>query len=218
MPLPSRAEHEVVARGAPRRLLGDLDVGHAVLGEEALLLGDEQRRRVGQRDEAELGALSPPGRRPARHARRREIAPCAAPSSAAVPALAFRNVAAADARACCVRSSVVIGLSSSLVRMLIADASVARRSRPTKKAAAWRRAMRLPRTAALLVGPSLDLSRASPGVVGIVQFKFRAKSGSIGIVMQINAIAGMAIVAAARAGARNALAARSARFFVQCKK
>ena len=55
MPLPSRAEHEVVARRAPRGLLLHLDVGHAVLGEEALLLGDEQRRRVGQRDEAEIG-------------------------------------------------------------------------------------------------------------------------------------------------------------------
>ena len=49
------AEHEVVARGAPRRLLQHLDIGHAVLGEEALLLGDDQRRRVGERDEAELG-------------------------------------------------------------------------------------------------------------------------------------------------------------------
>ena len=57
MPLPSRAEHEVVARRAPRGLLGDLDVGHAVLGEEALLLGDDQRRRVGQRDEAERRLL-----------------------------------------------------------------------------------------------------------------------------------------------------------------
>ena len=39
------AEHEVVARRAPRRLLQHFDVRHAVLGEEALLLGDEQRRR-----------------------------------------------------------------------------------------------------------------------------------------------------------------------------
>ena len=53
MPLPSRAEHEVVARRAPGRLLQHLDVGHAVLGEEALLLGDDQRRGVGQRDVAE---------------------------------------------------------------------------------------------------------------------------------------------------------------------
>ena len=53
MPLLSRAEHEIVARRAPRRLLGDLDVGHAVLGEEALLLGDHQRRGVDQRDVAE---------------------------------------------------------------------------------------------------------------------------------------------------------------------
>ena len=53
MPLASRAEHEVVARRAPGGLLGDLDVGHAVLGEEALFLGDDQRRGIGQRDEAE---------------------------------------------------------------------------------------------------------------------------------------------------------------------
>ncbi len=50
------AEHQVVARRAPGRLLGDLDIGHAVLGEEALLLGDDQRRGIGQRDVAELGA------------------------------------------------------------------------------------------------------------------------------------------------------------------
>ena len=54
-----RAEHEVVARRAPRGLLGDLDIGHAVLGEEALLLGDDERRGVDQRDVAEdrLGHL-----------------------------------------------------------------------------------------------------------------------------------------------------------------
>ena len=51
------AEHEVVARRAPRGLLLDLDVGHAMFGEEALLLGDEERRRVGQGDEAELCRL-----------------------------------------------------------------------------------------------------------------------------------------------------------------
>ena len=43
----------IVARRAPGRLLGDLDIGHAVLGEEALLLGDDERRGVGQRDVAE---------------------------------------------------------------------------------------------------------------------------------------------------------------------
>ena len=52
-----RAEHEIVARRAPRGLLLHLDVGHAVFGEDAFLLGDEQRRRVGQRDEAEHCAL-----------------------------------------------------------------------------------------------------------------------------------------------------------------
>ncbi len=50
------AEHQVVARRAPARLLQHLDIGHAMLGEEALLLGDDQRRSVGQGDEAELGA------------------------------------------------------------------------------------------------------------------------------------------------------------------
>ena len=51
------AEHEVVARGAPGGLLLHVDIGHAVLGEEALVLGDEQRTGVAERDEAELGAL-----------------------------------------------------------------------------------------------------------------------------------------------------------------
>ncbi len=35
----------------------DVDVGHAVFGEQALVLGDEQQAGVAQRDEAELGAL-----------------------------------------------------------------------------------------------------------------------------------------------------------------
>ena len=51
------AEHEVVAGGAPARLFQHLHVGHAVLGEEALFLGDEERAGIGERDEAELGAL-----------------------------------------------------------------------------------------------------------------------------------------------------------------
>ncbi len=50
-----RAEHQVVAGGAPGRLLEYLDLGHPVFGEEALLGGDEQRRGVGQGDKAELG-------------------------------------------------------------------------------------------------------------------------------------------------------------------
>ena len=49
------AEHEIVARRAPRGLLQHLDARHAVFREEAFLLGDEQRRRVGERDEAEIG-------------------------------------------------------------------------------------------------------------------------------------------------------------------
>ena len=49
------AEHEVVAGRAPGGLLLHLDAGHAVLGEEALVLGDEQRAGIGERDEAEIG-------------------------------------------------------------------------------------------------------------------------------------------------------------------
>ena len=52
-----RAQHQIVARGTPGGLLDDLDVGHAVLGEDALLLGNEQRRGIRQSDVAELGAL-----------------------------------------------------------------------------------------------------------------------------------------------------------------
>jgi hypothetical protein len=52
-----RAQHQIVARGAPRRLLLHVDVGHAVFGEQTLILGDEQRTGIAQRDEAELGAL-----------------------------------------------------------------------------------------------------------------------------------------------------------------
>jgi hypothetical protein len=48
-----RTQHEVVAGGAPRRLLGDFDIRHAVFGEQPLVLGDEQRPRVAQRDEPE---------------------------------------------------------------------------------------------------------------------------------------------------------------------
>ena len=64
------AQHDVVARGAPGGLLGDLDIGHAVLGEEALLLGDDQRRGIHQRDVAEdrLLDLGPGGLRDVRAA------------------------------------------------------------------------------------------------------------------------------------------------------
>ena len=60
-----------LSRVAPQEAcLDDLDVGHAVLGEQALLLGDHQRRGIHQRDVAEdrLGGFRVP--RPARHARR----------------------------------------------------------------------------------------------------------------------------------------------------
>ena len=63
------AERHVVARRAPRRLLGDIHVGHAVLGVKALLFRDDQRRGVGQRDCSRawcpsLQALRPGRRRP----------------------------------------------------------------------------------------------------------------------------------------------------------
>ena len=41
-------KHDVVAHRAPRGLLRDLHVGHAVLGEEALFLGDDERRGIGR--------------------------------------------------------------------------------------------------------------------------------------------------------------------------
>ena len=48
----------MLSRVAPQEAcFSDLHVGHAVLGEEALLLGDDQRRGIGQRDVAELGRL-----------------------------------------------------------------------------------------------------------------------------------------------------------------
>ena len=89
MPLPSRAEHEVVARRAPRRLLDHFDVRHAVFGEQAFFLGDEQRRGIAQRDEAEDGL----GDLRARALRERaggEIQPGGG-EHAAVPAAAFRS-------------------------------------------------------------------------------------------------------------------------------
>ncbi len=66
-------QFEIVARRAPRRLLGQLDVGEAVLGEHPLFLGDDQGRGIGEGDEAQgygagfraAGCLAqaPPGRR-----------------------------------------------------------------------------------------------------------------------------------------------------------
>ena len=51
------AERHVVARRAPARLLGDVHVGQAVLGEEPFFLGNDQWRGVGERDVAEARAL-----------------------------------------------------------------------------------------------------------------------------------------------------------------
>ena len=64
-----RAQPQVIAQRAPRRLLDDLHIRHAVLGEETLLLGDDQRRCIGQRDVAELAPCSPRARTPARRRR-----------------------------------------------------------------------------------------------------------------------------------------------------
>ena len=57
MPFALSPERHVVPHGAPRRLLGDVHVGQAMLGEQALLLGDDQRRGIGERDVAEPRAL-----------------------------------------------------------------------------------------------------------------------------------------------------------------
>jgi hypothetical protein len=51
------AEHQIVAGRRPAGLLGDDDIGHAVLGKKAKFLGDDERGGVGERDEPKLGAL-----------------------------------------------------------------------------------------------------------------------------------------------------------------
>ena len=84
------AEHDVVAGCAPRGLLRHVDVGHAVLGEQALLLGDDQRRRHPSARCSRGPPCSPQVRRPARM-HRPESWCGSQPSSAAVPALVFRN-------------------------------------------------------------------------------------------------------------------------------
>jgi hypothetical protein len=53
----ARAEHEIVAGRAPARLLGDGDIGHAIFGEQPHFLRHDQRRGIGEGDEAELRAL-----------------------------------------------------------------------------------------------------------------------------------------------------------------
>ena len=50
------AEHEIVARRRPGGLLDDLDILQSVFVEDALFLGDDEWRRVRQRDVAELDA------------------------------------------------------------------------------------------------------------------------------------------------------------------
>ena len=51
------AQHEIVARCAPAGLLGQHHIGHTVFGEKPQFLGDNQRCRIGQRDEAQPCAL-----------------------------------------------------------------------------------------------------------------------------------------------------------------
>ena len=57
-PAPVTAQNQVVARTAPARLLGHVDFGHAVLGEVAPLLCDDQGGGVGQGDVPEFDPLN----------------------------------------------------------------------------------------------------------------------------------------------------------------
>src|SRR6185436_9161549 len=87
-----RAEHHVVARRAPRGLLGDLGVRQAVLVEQLFFLGDDQRRGIGERDEAQLHLL---GLRTSRLGEAPDgSAVRAAPSKAAVAVAPLRTRAA----------------------------------------------------------------------------------------------------------------------------
>jgi hypothetical protein len=52
-----RAQHEIVAGRPPGSLLQHLRIRQAVLGEEALLLGDDQSGRIGERDVAQFDRL-----------------------------------------------------------------------------------------------------------------------------------------------------------------
>ena len=91
MPLPSDPRTRL-SRVVPQdACFVHLDVRHAVLGEEALLLGNEQRRGVDQRDEAEIGFRSPPGRRPCATCTPPRKLDFTAAKSAAVPALVLRK-------------------------------------------------------------------------------------------------------------------------------
>ena len=158
MPLPSRAEHEIVARRTPRRLLENFGVGHAVLGEEALVLGDEQRAGIGERDEAELGALHlgagalrerAAGKLRLHRAEQRGGAGGALEEFAAARSTSVR----------CPSSSLC--LSSSLVSGL--------RSANKKAAACSGPSLASSRSAALLVGPSLDRDAVTDGPVSVSQ-------------------------------------------------
>jgi len=93
--LPSPAQ--VVAGGAPGGLLLHLDVRHAVFGEQTLVLGDEQRASIAERDEAEFAVFTS-GPAPCAKAPAGKFS-LAAASRAAVPAVAFRILTAAEAAA-----------------------------------------------------------------------------------------------------------------------
>ncbi len=144
----------MLSRVAPHdACLDDFDVGHAVFGEQALLLGDHQRRRIHQRDVAEDRLRHLRVRRLARMRRRREIASAAAPSSAAVPAVAFRKVRRLRPSGSCV------GIAARHVVVLVAFGPLSPcvpvdRQQKSRSPSGAR--LCLPRSAALLVGPSLD--------------------------------------------------------------
>ena len=86
----------MLSRVAPHEAcFGDLHVGQAVLGEDALFLGDDQRRGVGERDVAELRALVTSG----------PAAACAnAPAGKAAFTADISAAVAAVADACFIRS------------------------------------------------------------------------------------------------------------------
>ena len=96
-----RAQHHVVARRAPRGLLGDVGVGDAVFVEDLLFLGDDQRRGVGEGDEAQ-GHLVGLGPRGLREGACRQRRPCGAQQCRRGGG-ALENVAASESHVlhCC---------------------------------------------------------------------------------------------------------------------
>ena len=159
MPLASPAQHDVVARRAPPRLLQHFDIGHAVFGEEALFLGDEQRRSIGQRDEAEGRSYSPPV--PATfgdvHAERKLRLCCANESGSARGR--FQERAAADAAGLRWFLSVVIAsVVLSLASLVDSASCVPPVSQQKSRSPRARSCSVSPGQRRCLCGPSLDRS------------------------------------------------------------